>query len=566
MRLAKKREFVVGVTAGSGAVAAISSHSGADFLLAFNAARLRNMGAPSIACMLPLYDARAAVNAYADIEVLPQVNIPVLVGTHCWRDNFDAAEEAKDLLARGFSGVVNFPPCSLYPDSVQRRLEVAGVGFSAELAMLSAAQKTGAIALAYCRTISQGRQAALAGIDNILLNFGWNTGGRLSPSSENTLEEAAAIAASFSKQIRRIRPDACLLLEGGPVETEDDLATVLEHADLDGYIGGSTFERLPIERSVADRIASFKLASKRFRDIPPSDQQVIAFGERAGFTGTSRALVAALSDLRDAWLAKSSLACVVVPEGDSFQPAIDALTRQARTGSIVQGVDLTAPTQLPPDTAEAQLFGDRATRAYVGASDVDFIVLRNPEALPTAVQLRLAEHIAADRTGNTPSGQRFIFVTHSALGSDNAHFAPGFASLLKSSAVMLPGLQARAEDITDLLNSAMGNMASREARAFSPAALLRLQNYDWPGNTAELYALCTRLAKNNPRKLVSVDEVETLLRQAGETSNTQATGSERRQIVVDALKRNGFRKGRTAQALGISRKTLYNWMKREGLN
>lgn len=565
MRLTKKREFVVGVTAGSGAVAVISAHSGADFLLAINAARLRNMGAPSIACMLPLADAQQIVNAYADTEVLSQVNIPILLGVQCWRENFDAAQAAQDILARGFAGVVNFPPSSLYPDTVQRRLEAAGIGLSAELDMLSAAQDAGAIAVAYCRTISQGRQAALAGLDNILLNFGWNTGGRLSPSTDETLEEAAAITASFSSQIRRIHPDACLLLEGGPVETEEDLALVMEHADFDGYVGGSTFERLPVERSISDKIASFKLASQRRYRARPSDESLLAFGRRAGFQGQSNALLSALTELRNAQAKKPKLICVHVPDGDSLQPPIAALTGSQPGNRAPQGVDVSAPGSLPLETADTQLFGDNSKPGLVNAPRTDWVVIRNPEALPTALQLRLAEHITSELTQPSPSGPQLIFATHILPKERTSRFEPQFAALLHGALLQMPGLRSRSDDIPTLLASAMANLAGGEARGFSPTALLRLRNYDWPGNSAELTTLCATLAKSSSRKQVSLDEVVEHLSQAPQ-DKTDAAQAGRRQVIVDALRRNGFRKGRTAQALGVSRKTLYNWMKREGLN
>ena len=571
MRLTEKREFVVGVTAGSGAVAAISSHGGADFLLAINAARLRNMGAPSIACMLPVRDATRMVDAYADTELLPQVDVPILVGINCWRDGFDPAALARGILERGFAGVVNFPPSSLYPDTVQRRLEIAGVGFSAELAMLRAAQDEGCVALAYCRTVSQGRQAALARIDNILLNFGWNSGGRLSPRPENTLDEVSTISASFSRQVRRIRPEACLLLEGGPVESKDDLETVLRHADIDGYIGGSTVERLPVERSITDRIASFKLADNGRNTSRPSDRQLFAFGQQAGFVGSDRALLDALLQLREARQAKPNLICVQVPPGDSYEPPIAALTRRIGAGRAPRVVDLSVPAQIPSDTATEKLFGGPKIQGICADTLTDVIILRNPEALDRRLQSRLAAHIAARALEeDTTKKPRFILISHRAPGLDPTRFQADLALLFEGALIRLPSLHERPRDIEGLLNTAIRSQLPSgfgPDPMFSPAALLRLRNHDWAGNTGELVAMCARLAKRGSRKPVSLDEVDLILARETQTETTaRSLEAIRREVVVDALRRNGFRKGRTAQALGISRKTLYNWMKREGLS
>ncbi|MEO0484958.1 MAG: phosphoenolpyruvate hydrolase family protein [Pseudomonadota bacterium] len=564
MRLTDGNRFVVGVTAGSGAVAAISTHAGADFLLALNAARLRNMGAPSIACMLPLSDAAQLVDGYADTELLAQADIPILIGTNCWREAFDAGALAKAVLARGFAGIVNFPPSSLYPDTIQRRLEIAGVGFSAELEMLKTAQDAGCIAVCYCRTVSQGRQAALLGLDNILLNFGWNSGGRVSPSSDMTLDEAATVAASFTRQIRRIRPDTCLLLEGGPVESEQDLEAVLRHADFNGYIGGSTFERLPVERSIADRIASFKLAKTRNAATQTPARQLIGFGRRSGFVGSDAALLAALEQMHAARQARPQFLGLFVPKGDSMTPAVQAMVRPRGGGRVLQVAEFSGH-----DLADAPrvLFGDGQRPGACFDTQTDVVVLRHPEALDPSLQARLAAHVIETGVAASPSRlPRMILVSH----DPPERMQPDLGALMRAALIELPALRARPNDVKELLENAMGNQAQQRsgpARAFSPAAILRLRSHDWPGNTAELVAMCAQFARAPSRKPVSLDEVEAHLAvRTGLDPAEPPPDGDRRLLVVDALKRNGFRKGQTAQALGISRKTLYNWMKREGLS
>ena len=71
------KQFLVGVAVGSGLAARAAQSGGADFLLAINAGRMRNMGAPSVAGNLPIMDAMALTEAFASSEVLSQVSIPV---------------------------------------------------------------------------------------------------------------------------------------------------------------------------------------------------------------------------------------------------------------------------------------------------------------------------------------------------------------------------------------------------------------------------------------------------------------------------------------------------------
>src|SRR3546814_2590158 len=74
--------FLIGAAIGSGNIALAAERGGADFLLAINAGRLRNMGAPSIACMLPIFDAGPMTEDFARRELLPLCKVPVLLGVN----------------------------------------------------------------------------------------------------------------------------------------------------------------------------------------------------------------------------------------------------------------------------------------------------------------------------------------------------------------------------------------------------------------------------------------------------------------------------------------------------
>ncbi len=65
------RKFKVGAAVGSGIVARAAEQGGADFLLTINAGRMRSMGMPSIACMLPIRAPLDATLPFAEQEVLP---------------------------------------------------------------------------------------------------------------------------------------------------------------------------------------------------------------------------------------------------------------------------------------------------------------------------------------------------------------------------------------------------------------------------------------------------------------------------------------------------------------
>ena len=84
VRVPFSAKFLIGAAIGSGSTALAAERGGADFLLAINAGRLRSMGAPSIACMLPIFDAGPLTLDFAREELLPQCRIPVLLGVNVW--------------------------------------------------------------------------------------------------------------------------------------------------------------------------------------------------------------------------------------------------------------------------------------------------------------------------------------------------------------------------------------------------------------------------------------------------------------------------------------------------
>jgi len=59
------KKIEIGIAVGSGLAARNAELGGADFLLAINAGRLRNMGAPTAASMLPIADAAKLTDEFA---------------------------------------------------------------------------------------------------------------------------------------------------------------------------------------------------------------------------------------------------------------------------------------------------------------------------------------------------------------------------------------------------------------------------------------------------------------------------------------------------------------------
>jgi two-component system, NtrC family, response regulator AtoC len=140
----------------------------------------------------------------------------------------------------------------------------------------------------------------------------------------------------------------------------------------------------------------------------------------------------------------------------------------------------------------------------------------------------------------------------------------------------LPALRDRLQDIPLLATHFLQEIGQREGtfKRLSPAAMQRLAGYRWPGNVRELRNVLQRAYVMTagpeigddwlPRDVLSAPA-----RLSEEGSLKVAVGTPladvERQVILATLEHYGHHKERTAAALGVSLKTLYNRLKDYGL-
>jgi DNA-binding NtrC family response regulator len=142
--------------------------------------------------------------------------------------------------------------------------------------------------------------------------------------------------------------------------------------------------------------------------------------------------------------------------------------------------------------------------------------------------------------------------------------------------VEMPPLRQRIEDLPLLLEHFLQEIGQREGgiKRVTPAALERLAQYRWPGNVRELRNVLQRayVMTAGPEigdQWLPRDTLDAPVRGAGAGTLEVAVGttlaSVERQVILATLEHYGHQKERTAAALGISLKTLYNRLKEYGL-
>ncbi len=143
--------------------------------------------------------------------------------------------------------------------------------------------------------------------------------------------------------------------------------------------------------------------------------------------------------------------------------------------------------------------------------------------------------------------------------------------------IALPPLRDRCDDLPRLVSHFLREIGTREgsAKHASPSALKRLAEYRWPGNVRELRNVLQRAyvmtagSEISDKWLPRDPMVEPIAIHGASTSVEIDIGTPlatvERQVILATLEHFGHHKERTAAALGVSLKTLYNRLKEYGI-
>jgi two-component system, NtrC family, response regulator AtoC len=274
---------------------------------------------------------------------------------------------------------------------------------------------------------------------------------------------------------------------------------------------------------------------------------------------------------------------------------------------------------LPDTLLESELFGhvrgaftgavrDRVGRfelAHGGTiflDEIGDIPLHLQAKLLRVIQERTFERVGDSRT--IKSDVRIVAATHRDLrrGVAEGRFREDLYYRLRVFPIEIPPLRERPEDIEPLARQLLARVGARSGRAlrFSPCALRVLLEHPWPGNVRELenaieYAATVALGQTlqpedlppdlaRPRGLAhggataaalpSSDEREPAPR-APAVSTAPATppstsrsprGCPSRAELLDALTNYRWHMTKTACHFGVSRTTLWRWLRAAGIS
>ncbi len=193
-------------------------------------------------------------------EVLPVVRkTPVIAGI-CGTDPFREMDVFLDEVRRiGFSGVQNFPTVGLIDGLFRQNLEETGMGFGLEVEMIRLAAQKGLLTTPYVFSEADAAAMAKAGADIIVCHLGLTTGGSIGAETALKLEDCPAIVDAWAAAALAVKPDAIILVHGGPVAEPPDADFIMKKTrHCHGFYGASSMERLPVEVAIFEQTRAFK--------------------------------------------------------------------------------------------------------------------------------------------------------------------------------------------------------------------------------------------------------------------------------------------------------------------
>jgi predicted TIM-barrel enzyme len=255
----KKNQPIVAAGAGIGLSAKFAEAGGADLIIIYNSGLYRMDGLPSIAGYMPFGDANAMVLEMGLRHVLPIVQeAPVIAGICAYDLTREMKVFLKELLAAGFSGVINFPTVGRIDGEFRQSMEDLGMSYRREAEVINLAGSMGLFTLAYVFNPEEAKLMAQNDVDAVVAHMKTTTGGTVGAKKAMSLEEAAEKCSAIFAAALSIKKEIICLAHGGPIEGPEAMEYIYRHTQAVGFVGASSIERIPVEKAIQQITKTFK--------------------------------------------------------------------------------------------------------------------------------------------------------------------------------------------------------------------------------------------------------------------------------------------------------------------
>jgi DNA-binding NtrC family response regulator len=361
---------------------------------------------------------------------------------------------------------------------------------------------------------------------------------------------------------------------------------------------GSSVVIITAFATVDTAVRAMKLGAVDYLQKPFDNQDIVALADRlcagarrgacgeaesvpqSGFVAASPAMKGIIQTLRK--VIDSEINLLIQGESGTGKEMLARFVHEGGARANLPFVAINCAA-IPPELLESELFGHEKgafTGAHAAAAGkfeaaksgtifLDEIGDMKPQ-LQTKL-LRAIEERAFEPVGSTrsiPLAARIIASTNCDLKAliREKRFRLDLYYRLKGLTVTIPPLRERREDVEPLLALFLDKYKKRYGKGsveISREAVRFLRSYNWPGNVREL--------KNAVESAVLLSEQTRPLLPSDFLLENESEGHlpelwrQERETIIDTLIRTGYNRSEASRELGMSRKTLYNKMKRFGI-
>lgn len=262
MKMDSGKGLIIG-GAGIGLVAQAEEYSGIDIIMAYNTGLYRMDGLVSFIGYLSYSDSNADTMSLAR-TILPVVkNTPVVAGVGVSDPYRNPERMVDEFIREGFSGITAVPCNGSYEYGVFRKIiDRMGIGVPREAEVMKYCNKNDIFTIEYVFTEEEMRMMCQAGVDVVAIHTGGTVGGTTGKIIQDMHNKSMEEVCEFSQHMYEIakseNPDVIVVNHGSIFTNPETVAECYKRTDIDGNIGASSIERIPVEEKITKLVKAYK--------------------------------------------------------------------------------------------------------------------------------------------------------------------------------------------------------------------------------------------------------------------------------------------------------------------
>jgi len=570
----------IAAVCGSGQVTAAAVQAQADLLFVFNAGYYRSViGIGSLASVMPFGNANDQTQDLLERYVLPhRPRVPIVAGVLGSDPTQPLSDRFERLKTLGVRGITNWPALGNIESSFRTALEESGeLTIEIEAKMLTAARERGFYSFGFAFNAADACKFAASGVDALILGAGLTRQFDDIYQHRDQVQQSIARVNETRAQVERIRKGIPFLVFGGPFTTPEDLEQLFLQTRISGFAGGSAVDRLPVENVVRSTIRRFKTAAGHAAE----KGAIEGLGPLIGRSGRMTELFATIKKV-------APYDVNVVIEGESGTGKELIASQLHRMSPRAQQPFVTLNCGAIPDSLlESELFGHEKG-AFTGADrrrlgkfelahkgtlfldEIADLSARGQVALLRAIQQGEINRVGGD--AYIPVDVRILAASNQPLAKlvEQGRFRSDLYHRISQITLLAPPLRERTDDIPLLAKEILARIQTqlnKKIAGLSHRFTEKLTLHAWAGNIRELQHVLMRAALLEDGPLLEGIHFAPTVRgdATPDLTDSQPLTRAKRQLFREAaekaLKDNKGNKSLAAAALGVSRKTLYAWLK-----